>query len=86
MMAPSTPKALNSKAQCRVAHAGLPIIPNTEPQRGSTKDAPPRLPLCVLCDLGEILLRIGAPSIDLVDVVGRVLVNVVIEPVTVEEV
>ena len=34
-----TPKALNSKAQCRVAHAGLPITPMTEPQRGSTKDA-----------------------------------------------
>ena len=26
----------NSKAQCRVAHAGLPITHTTEPQRGST--------------------------------------------------
>ena len=31
-----TPKALNSKAQRRVAHAGLPIIHTVEPQRGST--------------------------------------------------
>ncbi len=31
-----TPKALNSKAQRRVAHAGLPIIHMIEPQRGST--------------------------------------------------
>ena len=33
---PFTPTALDSKAQCRVAHAGLPIIPKNEPQRGST--------------------------------------------------
>ena len=31
-----TPKALNSRAQCRVAHAGLPITSMAEPQRGST--------------------------------------------------
>ena len=47
-----TPKALNSKAQCRAvpcvalrsmaAHAGLWITHITEPQRGSTKGAPMR--------------------------------------------
>ena len=31
-----TPTALNSRAQCRAAHAGLPITHVTEPQRGST--------------------------------------------------
>jgi len=31
-----TPTALNSRAQRRVAHAGLPITHMTEPQRGST--------------------------------------------------
>ena len=34
-----TPKALNSKAQRRAAHAGLRITHMTEPQRGSTKGA-----------------------------------------------
>ena len=34
-----TPTALNSKAQRRVAHAGLPITHTIEPQRGSTKGA-----------------------------------------------
>ena len=32
-----TPKVLNSKAQCREAHAGLPITGMIEPQRGSTR-------------------------------------------------
>ena len=31
-----TPTALNSRAQRRVAHAGVPIDPMIEPQRGST--------------------------------------------------
>ena len=31
-----TPTALNSKAQRRAAHAGVPIAPMIEPQRGST--------------------------------------------------
>ncbi len=31
-----TPTALNSKAQRRAAHAGSPIVPMFEPQRGST--------------------------------------------------
>ena len=31
-----TPTALNSRAQCRVAHAGSPVAPMIEPQRGST--------------------------------------------------
>ena len=31
-----TPTALNSGAQRRVAHAGVPIAPMIEPQRGST--------------------------------------------------
>ncbi len=31
-----TPTALNSRAQRRVAHAGVPIGPIIEPQRGST--------------------------------------------------
>ena len=34
-----TPTALNSRAQRRVAHAGLPITHTVEPQRGSTKGA-----------------------------------------------
>ena len=34
-----TPTALNSRAQRREAHAGLPITHMTEPQRGSTKGA-----------------------------------------------
>ncbi len=33
-----TPTALNSKAQRRVAHAGLPITHMTEPQRGSREE------------------------------------------------
>ena len=37
-----TPTALNSKAQCRAAHAGSPITHKTEPQRGSTIGAPGR--------------------------------------------
>ena len=31
-----TPTALYSGAQRRVAHAGVPIVPMIEPQRGST--------------------------------------------------
>ena len=33
-----TPTALNSGAQCRVAHAGVPTAHMIEPQRGSTKN------------------------------------------------
>ena len=33
-----TPTALDPKAQCRAAHAGLPIARTTEPQRGSTNN------------------------------------------------
>ncbi len=31
-----TPTSLNSRAQRRVAHAGVPVGPKIEPQRGST--------------------------------------------------
>ena len=46
-----TPTALYSIAQCRVAHAGLPINQMTEPQRGSTKGAEEASPLCAFVPL-----------------------------------
>ena len=52
---PLTPTALNSKAQCRVPHTGLPITPMTEPKRGSTKGASSARLLALLASIARYL-------------------------------
>jgi len=51
-----TPTALNSTAQRRVAHAGVPIVHMIEPQRGSTNNSHLPIVRFAKLDIGMELL------------------------------